>query len=322
VVSVAFKVWSFGDAVKLDLLEPLKVHQQWLEDEMPKRSVLIDALLDEVHCTYIDRITTFNRNHKGQDWFKVANFKHKLNVAIEAHLKILKQILLKIDLESICAVDSFYDNSCRRAALNTCFQNEKAPFRKGVCFADVFDISRDVEGIIKHLGGDSGLEVTESLESDVDAFIERFFRPKDNGLSREELTLLHGRVRFWARKCHVPFTKESDLTDVFDRCFDWLIDSDLPIEGSIKEDWFGDNMRVWFVVAHALCESQKIKVAQRVKNSEHKRAKAFDIWESNYRNKTAAERRILKVSQRSISVEVGVSVGKLNSWFKEFEINS
>lgn len=321
-VSIDFKIWSFGDAVTLDLLEPLKVHQQWLEDEMPKRAVLIDALLDDVHCTHIDRITTFNRNNKGQDWFNVANFKHKLNVATESHRKILKQILLKIDLGSICAVDSFYDDSCRRAASSPRFKNKKAAFRKGVYLADEFDFHRDVEGIIKHLGGNVALEITTSIEEDVDAFIERFFRPKNGNPSREELIKLHERVNAWSRKNGIEFSKESDLTEVFERCFDWLLENDHLEESSIKEDWLGQNMRVWFVIAHALCESQKIKIAQRVKNSEQKRAKAFDIWESSYRNQTAAERRRLNISQRSISVEVGVSVGKLNSWFKEFESDS
>lgn len=318
VTNIWFDTWSFGEVSRLILTHPKEVHHRWLHGELPKRARLIRALLSEIHCSYIDRITVFVGVSKKDDYplYRVVSFSRKLDLISPKDIAILKNIFLKITLDSVCSVDSFTKDSWRRAAVSHRFRKDDV-FKRGIYFADIFNPDKDADQIIQHLGGDIHRDITKSLNAEVDSFFERFFWHKDKGFSHNELIQLHDKANAWARKRKLNITDDG-FADALDLCLAQLCEDCDFLDETIKEDWLGENMSVWFVAAHALCQTQRIKLAQRVKNSDEKKAKAFKLWKKHYQDKTKESRKRSRVSQRSIAKDVGVSVGTLNNWFKKF----
>ena len=79
-----------------------------------------------------------------------------------------------------------------------------------------------------------------------------------------------------------------------------------------------DSLKVYKLkafISHAMFIANKIKCSKYVPNRENKRKKAKQMWKQYAFRKS---QRRSKKSQREIAEEVGVSLGTLNSWFKEF----
>lgn len=321
-INLIYDTWSFGERSRLTLPEPKEVHRTWLTGELPKRARLISFLINDIDISYVDRITTYSGQSKknGIPIIRVANFSRKLDIYYPRDVNILKNIFLKINLDSICSVDLFTNNLFSRDIVVCLGRSDKYYNRKCIYFSDYFNPDDDLKVAICHLGGNINLEVTQLLIDEVDSFFDKLFRIKEKKYSYDNLIYLHNKASDWARKMNLNITENDIFSDLLNLCIIQLCEECSLINESFLKKDDTEDMSVLFVVAHALCETQRIKVSQRVNEFDKKREIAMEWW-NIYRNKTPVERRCKSepLSQRIIAKKIGVSLGTLNGWFKDFD---
>lgn len=297
---------SFGLPLRWNITEA------WATDSLPKRNALLEELTQTRERMLISRIAVYVKTDDGKIYFKVVVLKDFFNLANEDHLKKFKQILLSINLENIYFIDSEYSDYLRQTS--TTFANLRNMSAKKVSNSDneIHIIRKcehnDMDKIISHLNGTSKDDVTDDEMEKVDSFIEHGFYLYPELLSYVELLETHNRTKEWFRK-EKPIIDDETFLEIVENCRETL-------------DQQYDNVNVlqhWYMVAHALLECKKTKEAQQVKDPYEKKKKAFSEWKKNYQGKTKKERKVSGTSLRSIAKKVGISVGTLSNWIKEFK---
>lgn len=291
-------------------LNPLDAFCCWGSWGIPKRRDLLDHCTKQRERVIVDRIGV---SLGDKPLVKVAQFSTCFNLADSDDLKVFKSILLKIDLKKIDFITSEYSDYFRR--VSTSFA-ELRLHRKRYAHSEVHHITNfskktEIDDVVNHLNNG---EIYENDESDVELFIEHGFNLRKESPSYQELVDVHNKANAWGRALQEEITEES-FSNQLRKCIDDICSSC----GFLDDDICDELANEALVIAHALCQSQEIKLAQRVKNSDEKRELAFKLWQESYKNKTQKERKALGVSQRSLAERVGVSVGTLNGWIKEFE---
>lgn len=308
---------------KIAIPNPSQAFDFWEKNPFPKRGEFLNAITFNNERVMVDRISVFDGNRfvcSGNDSspnpkIKVAHFPICFDLTKDVDLKRFKAILLKIDLAQIYSIDflcSRYFSRIFRAKVSIKSQRQRVHHSE-IHYVSEFSLV-DFDGVVKHLNGDLDKKITEEDEKNVDLFIDRGFCVNKDSFSYSHLVDLHEKSSAWARKQNLQMNKESFPYDLHN-CINFLCETCDYLDRAIQDN---DVSQVMIVSSHALCEVHKIKLAQRVKNSDEKKARAFKLWEEHYQDKTKESRKRSRVSQRSISKDVGVSVGTLNSWFKDF----
>ncbi len=287
----------------------------WTSDSLPKRGALLEVFTKSRERLLISRIAIKAKTDVGKIYFKVVVLKDCFNLAEEDHLDKFKQILLSIDLESIYFINSEYSDYLRQSSTN--FADLKNVSAKNVSNSDheIHMIKKcgtnEIAKIIAHLQGHSKEDVTDDEMAKVESFIEHGFNLYPEYPSYAELLNTHSLTKAWFRK-ELPVLDDDTFPSVLKTCIETIFEDD----NEVKEDQLSAH---WYLAAHALCESHKTKEAQQVKDSHKKKEQAFYEWKTNYQGKTKKERKASKTSLRSISSKVGISVGTLSNWIKEFK---
>ena len=235
----------------------------------------------------------------------------------------IHEILSRIDLESIHEIKFNIIETGKAIGQITRGSKNKLETRS-VLQSKLFanrNMERELNTIIKHLG-----ELPEGTNNDIKdinrcmdnfASLNNYFAPVTSFHSAYDQILL------WCRD-----EKDDFLNDtVRDNFFEKLIE-----EYNELQEWVTDNdhetldefstAMLKSYISHAMFIANKTKRSKEIKNISKKRQKAFTIWKKHYEGKTLTERKRRNINQRKIAEEVGVSLGTLNSWFKEFKFNS
>lgn len=290
------------------------VTKSWTSGLLPKRDSLLEVFTHPRDRVLISKIAVKAKTEDGKIYFKVVVLKHFLNLANKNDLDKFKQILLSLNLENIHFINSEYSDKLRETS--TSFADLRNMSVENVRNSDeethhILKCEHDeMDEIIEHLLGTPKKDVTDDEMAKVNSFIEYGFQLKPTGDTYAALLKTHNLTKEWFRKEKVIIDDETFLKRV-ENCFETLYQE-------------GDGINVSqhrYMIAHALLECKKTKEAQQVKEPHKKKKKAFNEWKNIYQGKTKKERKSLKITQRSIAKDVGISVATLNNWIKEFKEN-
>lgn len=287
----------------------------WTSDSLPKRSEVLEVLTQESERVLISRIAVKAKTKDGKIYFKVVVLKSFLNLATEEHLEKFKQILLSINLESIKFIDSEYSDYFRQTSTNYATLRNLNAHKFSGDDSEIHIIKKcknnEIAQIIAHLQGTPKEDVTDDEMAKVESFIEYGFNLDQVSPSYTELLNTHSLTKEWFKK-EKPEINGKTFPTVLRNCINAIFKDDNEITENILSGH-------WYLAAHALCECHKTKESQQVKDSHKKKEQAFYEWQTSYQGKTKKERRASKISLRSISSKVGISVGTLSNWIKQFE---
>ena len=288
----------------------------WTPDSLPKRTELLEEFTQLRERMLIRRIVVCDKSHDKSLILRVAVMKDCLNLNDSSHLEKFKKILCNIKLEKIHVIDSEYSDYCRQTS--TSFASLKNTSSTKISNDDRVELHAikkfgydEIDRIVAHLNGASKDDITENEIEKVDSFIEHGFNLYPELPSYAELLKTHNLTTEWFRKENPEINDET-----FPIVLKNSIDAIFQENDEIKENSLSS---YWYVAAHALCECNRTKKAQQVKEPHQKKERAFREWKSSYQGKTKKERKVSGTSLRSIATKVGISVGTLSNWIKEFE---
>lgn len=263
---------------------------------------------------------------------------------LDEHL-FLHQILSKIDLGTIHEIKFRVIKFQKVTGLISNKKTQEEVFRHLLRsnISSIRDTTKnefELNKVIKHL---NTIVETENAKEDIDRCIDSFRVGSKDSISYTCLIETYDKILLWCRKLKRDLLTDKNRDKIRDHLFEklleenkelleWILKNDISsveeytsdgsveinIKKVLKNSFVIDKFNVDALkayICHAMFIANKIRFSQRVPDWENKRKKAHQMWQ---RYIILKARKKSKKSQREIAEEVGVSLGTLNAWFKDF----